>query len=83
MTRCESCLARIAVNTGTATAKQRGLATLDCECNPLDRPGAGRLPDQDIHPPPRSPSCPSVDPGWKTDDDPWEQNAVRHLEDCR
>lgn len=83
MTRCESCEARIAVNSGTADARQRGMALNDCACDPISRPNVGRQPDQDIDPPAPRYASPSVDPGWKTDDDPWEQNAVRHLEDCR
>lgn len=82
MTRCESCEARIAVNTGNADARQRGMASNDCVCDPINKPGVGRQPDQDIDPP-RPRPCASVDPGWSTDDDPWEQNAVRFLEDCR
>lgn len=30
---------------------------------------------------PRPPISGRVDPSWKNDDDPWQQNAVRHLED--
>lgn len=81
--RCESCEARIAVNSGTADARQRGMASNDCTCDPINRPNVGRQPDQDIDPPAPRYASPSVDPGWKTDDDPWEQNAVRYLEDCR
>jgi len=83
MTRCPSCLARIARNSGVGTKADWAAASNDCTCDPINNPGThSRFNDQDIDPPRLRPPA-SVDPGWRDDHDAngYWSNVVRALED--